>query len=179
MSRKRMTPQVRAKATKTVGRFLAYCSIMSACRDDRRLRRGTALALVLILPDGADDEDFKEAAQVALLRPGKRLWTSRDDTARVVRASELWGGEAKKLKALDSAILREDRLIILARTPREVPAGVRAAVDDVIMLQQPTIRHVTAAARLCLGKRISAIHSDAIAATASIRKRSRSISCGR
>lgn len=164
MSRKRMTPQVRSKATKTVGRFLAYCSIMSARRDDRRLRRGTALALVLILPDGADDEDFKEAAQVALLRPGKRLWTSRDDTARVVKASDLWGGEARELKPLDSAILREDRLIILARTPSEVPAGVRAAVDDVIMLQKPTARHVTAAVRLCIGKPIEAETAEEIAA---------------
>lgn len=181
MSRKRMTPQVRAKATKTVGRFLAYCSIMSACRGDRRLRRGMPLALVLILPDGADDEDFKEAAQVALLRPGKRLWTSRDDTARVVKASDLWGGEARKLKPLDSAILREDRLIILARTPGEVPAGVRAAVDDVIMLQQPTVRHVTAAARLCLGQRIEAEAAEEIASmplsiVASMLRRGRPIS---
>ncbi|RST84784.1 AAA family ATPase [Aquibium carbonis] len=163
MSRKRMTPQVRAKVSKTVGRFLAYCSIMSACRHDRRLRRGTALALVLILPDGADSDDFKEAAQIALNRPGRSRWDLRDESERVVMASDLWGGEARKLKPLDNAILREDRLIILARTPGEVPAGVRAAVDDVIMLQRPTVRHVTAAARLCLGKRIEAASAEEVA----------------
>ncbi len=157
-----MTPQVRTKATKSVGRFLAYCSIMSACRDDRRLSRGTPLALVLILPDGADGEDFRDAANIALLRPGRSRFTYLDEAEKVVAAWDQWH-DIKKARSSDSALLRQDRLLILAKNRDEMPAAIVAAVDDVILLPRPTARHITAAVRLCLGKPIEAAEAEELA----------------
>lgn len=159
---KRMAHGVRREITKNVGRFLAYCSIMRSCRHDPRLRRGNPLALVLILPEDAEDDDFREVARLILLSTSEHYAPYRIDDEAVVTAWTHWSG-SRKINP-DDKILKSDRLIILARTFDEVPAVVAAAVDDVVMLQPPTPRHLIAAVRLCLGQKTDAVTAAEIAA---------------
>lgn len=162
MTRKRLSPDIEKKATKTVGRFLAYCSIMKACRAYPRLRHGGPVALVLVLPAGAEPEDFEKAAFVAL-NAHQATNNPFVDACRIVYASEQWWrNKASSAKPHD--IFKVDRVLILAKSINEVPEQVLAAVDGVVTLPSPEPRHVIAAARVCLRQRAGRQDAEAIAA---------------
>ncbi len=153
MNRDKAKRSLYAQVTKGIGRFLAYCSIMHACRHDRRLQHGAAVALILLLPEGADEEDFRDAAVLATREPKAPEWHYSNNREKVVAAWEHWG--KRKAKARDLGVIKQDRLIVLARSLDEVPTQVVAAVDEVIGLERPTARQIVGAVRVCLGQKVS------------------------
>ena len=150
----------RPNITRSVGRLLAYCATIRGCRS--YLRRGGTLALVLIVPDDADVEDYGCAANFAFSKPKRFDGFDFGDNAKIVVAADHWR-KARKDSAPDD-LLKHDCLVILASDVAEVPNAVMAAVDDVVKLDRPQIRHLIGAGRVCLKQRMSVEQAEELAA---------------
>lgn len=149
----------RANIIRSVGRLLAYCATIRGCRQ--YLRRGGALALVLIVPDDADVEDYRHATNFAFSKPNRFDGFDFGDNAKIVVAADHWRKERKEPAPDD--LLKHDCLVILASDPAEVPNAVMAAIDDVVRLDRPQIRHVIGAGRVCLKQRMSVEQAEELA----------------
>ncbi|NMG38930.1 AAA family ATPase [Chelativorans sp. ZYF759] len=163
MSSSKMTARMRTTLTKSVGRFLAWCSIMKACRGQPQLRRDGPIVLVLVLPPEADTESYGKAAKLAL--EGRRYYERRfGDTDTLLLTS--WADEwRKRFTGADAAaVFRFERAIVLVRHRMEIPTELSHGADAVIELDRPDVRHVEAAIRLCLGQTATAQEAAEIAA---------------
>lgn len=150
----------RANITRSVGRLLAYCATIRGCRS--YLRRGGTLALVLIVPDDVDVEDYRQAANFAFSKPNRFDGFDFGDDAKIVVAADHWRKERKE-SALDD-LLKHDCLVILANDVAEVSNAMMAAVDDVVRLDRPQVRHLMGAGRICLKQRMSLQQAEELAA---------------
>jgi ATP-dependent Zn protease len=143
--------------TKKVGRFLAYCTVIRDCRSYPQLRCGEPVSLVLIMPDDADVDDYKQAANLASLRSARSIWSGSNTATKIVVADETWSKGTKYPAGID--LLKEDRWVVLAADTAEVPAVVLAAADGIIDLAAPEPRHFIAACKVSL--RLSASRQEA------------------
>lgn len=153
MDRRRNALRERSSVTKKVGRFLAYCTVIRDCRGYPQLRRGEAVALVLIMPEGADLDDYKQAVHFASKPVARPDRFDTDAAAKVVVAAEHWIKGTKDSTGV--GLLKEDRFVVLAMDIAEVPTMVLAAVDDIVELAAPEPRHFAAAGEICLGQHVS------------------------
>lgn len=150
----------RANIIRSAGRLLAYCAIIRGCRT--YLRRGGTVALVLIVPDDADVEDYRHATNFAFSKPDRFGGFDFGDNAKIVVAPDHWRKERKE--AAQDDLLKHDCLVILAKDVAEVPNAVMSAVDDVVKLDRPQIRHLMAAGGVCLKQRMSVEQAEELAA---------------
>lgn len=150
----------RANIIRSAGRLLAYCATIRGCRP--YLRRGGTLALVLIVPDDADVEDYRHATNFAFSKPDRFGGFDFGDTAKIVVAPDHWRKERKE--AAQDDLLKHDCLVILAKDVAEIPNAVMAAIDDVVKLDRPQVRHLVAAGRVCLKQRMSVEQAEELAA---------------
>lgn len=150
----------RANIIRSAGRLLAYCATIRGCRP--HLRRGGTLALVLIVPDDADVEDYRHATNFAFSKPDRFGGFDFGDNAKIVVAPDHWRKERKE--AAQDDLLKHDCLVILAKDVAEVPNAVMSAIDEVVKLDRPQIRHLMAACRVCLKQRMSVEQAEELAA---------------
>ncbi|MBN9436966.1 AAA family ATPase [Bosea sp. (in: a-proteobacteria)] len=150
----------RSNITRSVGRLLAYCATIRGCRQ--YLLRGGALALVLIVPDDADIEDYRHATDFAFSKPNRFDGFDFGDNAKIVVAADHWRKERKEPAPDD--LLKHDCLVILASDVAEIPNAVMAAIDGVVRLDRPQIRHLIGAGRVCLKQRMSVEQAEELGA---------------
>lgn len=150
----------RANIIRSVGRLLAYCTTIRGCRP--HLRDGGNLALVLIFPSDASVDDYRHAADFAFSKPNRPHGFDFGDNAKIVIAAEHWGKQRKEPAQDD--LLKHDCLVILANDVAEVPNAMMAAVDDVVMLDRPQVRHLMGAGRVCLKQRMSLQQAEELVA---------------
>jgi ATP-dependent Zn protease len=136
---------------RSVGRFLAYCAMVGGCRP--YLRRNGTLALLLILPDGAEMDDYRHAAHYAFRELDWPELVDFGESVRIVIAADRWQRGPKD--SVRDDVLTHDRLVILAHDTAEVPGGVVAAVDGVVILKRPSVGHLVGAGRVCLRQRVT------------------------
>lgn len=135
------------------GRFLACCALRRACRQFPQVRRGTAVALGFILPNGADDCDFKIAMQM-ITTVAERTRSNRIGSSHhIVNADEQWGKGGKG--SFDEDLLEHRRLFVLAKNPSEIPDHIAVALDGMVTVDPPSRSHIVAAGRICLAQEMS------------------------
>lgn len=153
MDRRHRALRERLSITKHVGRFLAYCTVVRDCRAYPQLRRGEAVALVLIVPEGADLDDYTRAVHLASKPVVRSVGFDMDAAAKVFVAKEYWSKGAKDVAGV--SLLKEVRVVVLATELAEVPPMVLAAVDGIVRLAAPQPRHFIAAGEVCLNQTVS------------------------
>lgn len=151
----------RDRIIRNVGRFLAYIAIIRGCRELRQVGSGGPLALVLLLPEGADVDDYQQAAKFVASRSDQRRFAWEDPTTKIECARELWSKDRKGLGG--DGILKEDRFIVLAEAASDVPDLVLAAADAVVTLDKPEPRHLVAVGNVCLKQPVSAQQAEELA----------------
>ncbi|WP_066467678.1 AAA family ATPase [Bosea sp. WAO] len=151
----------RDRIIRNVGRFLACIAIIRGCRRLPQVRSGGPLALVLLLPEGADVDDYRQAAKFVASRSDQRRFAWEDAATRIECARELWSKD-RKASGRDG-ILKEDRFIVLAEAASGVPDLVLAAADEVVALEKPEPRHLVAVGKVCLKQRVTAQQAEELA----------------
>src|SRR5690606_9782206 len=101
----------RRKLQKSFPRFLAYCSIMRACRSIPQVRFGQPVAVGLVVPDGSDVDIYEDAARYAA--HGVAIMYVGDDGTYVVART----ANRKKLAdevELSKALSAKRRVVVVA-----------------------------------------------------------------
>ena len=141
----------REKLHRSLPRFLAYCSMMRACKHVPQFRRGRPAVVALVAP-GSNDMEWYEAAAKFAAHGAEVVHGGSERTAVVVRKRQ------NARKADDSevaeALSSNSRVVLVAESQSCVPDMFRMAADAVIEVGLPDPRHVVAGAWLCLGLRI-------------------------
>lgn len=153
MDRRISAARERRPVTKKVGRFLACCTVIRDCRGYPQLRRGEAVALVLVMPEDADVDDYRQAVHFASMPVARPVRFDTEAAAKVVVAAEHWSKGTKD--STGAGLLKEDRFVVLAADIAEVPAMVLAAIDGIVELAAPEPRHLLAIGEICLNQRVS------------------------
>lgn len=135
------------------GRFLACCALRRACRPFPQVRRGAVVALGFILPDGADDRDFKIAMQMITTVAERTRSYRIGSSHHIVNANEQWGRGGKG--SFDEDLLEHRRLFVLAKDSSEIPDHIAVALDGVVTIEPPSRGHLVAAGRICLAQEMS------------------------
>jgi cell division protease FtsH len=147
------------KLRKSLPRFLAYCTIMRACRAHPQFRRNRSVALGLVLHEGADMETFEQAARYAASGPAI-LHGGEDALAILTRTRKQGtGADSELMKALSS----HRRVVLLAESALCIPDTFRMVADGVVEVERPLATHIMAGARLCLGLRITREQAEFLA----------------
>lgn len=153
MDRRSNATRERFPVTKRAGRFVAYCTVIRDCRRYPQLRSGEPVSLVLIMPENADVDDYRQAVNLASSRSDRTIWSGSNTAAKIVVADEAWSKGTRYPAGID--LLKEDRWVVLAADTAQVPAMVLAAADGIIHLAAPAPRHFIAAGKICLGQSVS------------------------
>lgn len=142
---------IRDVLSKSFPRFVAYCTVMRACRNVPQVRRHAPVVIGLILPDGADIELYERAVHAAAQKPDEH-WLRDDSPVYVSRSGRLKKAEnGEHIKALSS----KRRVFMIAENAQCIPDSFRAAADAIIDVDVPQPSHIAAAASLCLGLSIT------------------------
>jgi cell division protease FtsH len=152
----------RRKLTKSVPRFLAYCSIMRACHAFPQLRRDRPIVLGLVLPVGGDPAVYEEAAGYAVDGLSIVTYGQRDNSAVLSAVADRKKKPGKEVD-LSGSLAAYQRLLVIAETLESMPDGVDIAADGVVEIGPVLPRHVMAAAKLCLNWSITQEQADFIA----------------
>ncbi|MBA8906456.1 AAA family ATPase [Aminobacter ciceronei] len=138
---------IRDQIAKSFARFIAYCTLMRACRAVPQVRRQSPVVLGLVLPDGADIEIYERAAQFVAQAPMEH-WL-RDDSPVFISKGGRWkkGEAGEHIKALAT----KRRVFMVAENAQSIPDSFRAAADAIVEVGIPQPAHIIAAAKLSLG----------------------------
>ncbi|MGB3501049.1 MAG: AAA family ATPase [Mesorhizobium sp.] len=150
----------RRKLRQSLPRFLAYCAIMRACRSVPQIRLRMPVVVGLVLPDGAEMDVYDDAASHAA--HGHGVFSGRlEGTEVLVRK----GGRPGKFEDAELAkcLAKRRRIVLVADGMGSVPDIFHLAADAVVEVGPVLPRHVTAAARLCLGIKVSPEQAEFIA----------------
>jgi ATP-dependent Zn protease len=150
----------RNKLRKSFPRFLAYCSIMHACRPIPQFRLGKPVVIALLVSDRADIDIYEDAARYAAHGPGA-VFFGDDGTYVAARTVD-----RKKLAddiELSKALSTKQRVVLVAENSSCVPDRFRLAAEGIVQIGPFLPRHVIAAARFCLSLTVSQEQAEYIA----------------
>lgn len=156
----RALAEFRRKLSKSFPRFLAYCSIMRACRSIPQFRLGKPAVLALLAADGSDIEIYEDAARYAAHGPAI-IYGGDDGTLVMARTAD-----RKKLAdeiELSKALAGKRRVVLVAENDGCVPERFRLAADGIVRIGPFMPRHIIAAAKLCLSLTVSQEQAEFIA----------------
>ncbi|WP_181170371.1 MULTISPECIES: AAA family ATPase [unclassified Mesorhizobium] len=156
----RASAEFRRKLLKSFPRFLAYCSIMRACRSIPQFRLGKPVIVGLVVTDGTDIDIYEDAARYAAHGPAI-IYGGDDGTLVTARTAD-----RKKLAdeiELSKALSIKRRIVLVAEDSSGVPERFRLAADGIVQIGPVMPRHVIAAARLCLSLTVSQEQAEYIA----------------
>lgn len=141
-------------------RFVAYCTIMRACRAIPQFRSHNPVVVGFVTPDGADMDAYESGVQLAAHGPSIVRGSSKR-TAVIVRT--VHGRKRADDAEIAEALATKQRVVLLAENDACVPATFPLAADAVVQVGPILPRHIIAGAKLCLGLSVSAEQADFIA----------------
>jgi ATP-dependent Zn protease len=148
------------KLSKDVGRYLAYCAIAKACRNQHHLRRGLPVVLGIVIPEADDIDTYLAAAEYVAHGEALALGfgLGRDDTVMFKQVLDR-KGKRQDGSAIMRTVANNARVVIVASCDDALTDSFVSVADAIVKVYPPDARHVRAAARLCIGERIS--HAEA------------------
>jgi len=153
--------EFRRKLYRYLPRFLAYCSIMRACRPVWQLRTFEPVVLALVLPEGADAAIYEDAARYAAHGPAITTYGGLDNTEVKLKTSDR--RRSSDDPELSKVMAKKSRVILVAQHSASVPDTFRMAADAIVEIGPIQPRHVIAGAKLCLGLSITQDQAEFIA----------------
>jgi ATP-dependent Zn protease len=155
-----LTKNLADKLSKDVGRFLAYCAIAKACRNQHHLRRGLPIVLGIVIPEADDIDTYLAAAEYVAHGDALALGFGfgRDDTLIFKQVLDR-KGKKHEGSAVTRSVANTARVVVVANCEDALTDSFVAVADAIVKVSPPDASHIQAAARLCIGERIS--HADA------------------
>lgn len=151
---------LQTKISKDVGRFLAHCAIVKACRDQYHLRHGLPVVLSLVVPDPGDVDIYMAASEY--IAHGEALALDygfgRKDSITFKQVFDS-NGKRPDSAAIMLALATTARVVVVASCEEALSDSFVQVADAVVSVLRPNALHVQAAVYVCLGERVS--HADA------------------
>lgn len=141
--------------------FLAYCSIARALRHERILWTGETMLLALVVPAGRDVDVYAQAAEFPAR--GTKLFGRHRRSFGSTLVEPLKADKKSKRFDLAEFLAAYERIVLVAESNDVLPKGIESIADAVLQLDPVHPRQVQAAAKLCLGQKVTSDQAARIA----------------